>query len=144
MIRQNGVLRTDATLSGSISISGTVVTTPIPATSGGTSSYHKLSASSNNADVIKALPGQYYGMRGNSVAAYPVYVKLYNKATNPNPAVDTPIRVIEIQAGLPINDAVEFGLPFTVGIAVAIVKGIADNNNTSVASGDVSIEVDYK
>lgn len=143
MIRLNGVLRTDASLSGSVTISGTVTTTPVPATSGGTNTYHRVSTADNNAHVVKASAGQYYGMRGNSIAAYPVYLKFYDKATNPNPASDTPIRIVEIQAGLPINDLVEFGLPFTTGIAMAIVKGISDTNNTSVLASDCSVEIDY-
>lgn len=114
-----------------------------PQTSGGTSDYHKISAASNNADTIKASAGQVYGVSVFNNAQYPVYVKLYNKASAPAPASDTPIRTIGVQAGVCRDVPIFYGLACATGIAIAIVKGIADNDNTSVAASDCAVDVDY-
>lgn len=124
-------------------------TTPQPvtfsvATSGGTSGYHKLSAANNNAVVIKASAGQVFGIHAFNLAAYPVYIKLYDKATTPAPGSDAVIRTIAVQAGQRADDVISAGLPFAAGISIAIVKNISETDNTSVAAADVVVDVDYK
>lgn len=136
---------------GAAGVDGGPVTTanPLPVAqyavaSGGGSDYHKVSAGSNNAVNIKNAAGQVYGIQGMNIAAYPVYVKLYDKATAPNPAADTPIRTIAMQAGVRCDDDIPNGLAFATGISIAIVKGIADNDNTAVVASDCVVDVDYK
>lgn len=118
--------------------------TQTPTTAGGVTDYHAVAAGSNNAAVIKASAGQVYGIQGFNNAAYPVYVKLYNKATTPAPASDAVIRSIGIQAGTAFFSQIPNGLPFATGIAVAIVKGISDTDNTSVVASDCVVDIDYK
>lgn len=115
-----------------------------PVTSGGMSDYHKVSAGSNNAAAIKAAAGQVYGVQGFNLAGYPVFVKLYDKATAPNPAADTPLRTVAMQSGVRCDDDIASGLAFATGIAIAIVKGIADNDNTAVLANDCVVDIDYK
>lgn len=133
-----------ANLSGSISNTGFNVT---PATSGGTSAYHAVAAASNNAAAVKASAGQVYGWSIYNNATYPVYVKLYNKATAPAPATDNAllIRVIGVQSGTHVDHFNECGISgFSSGIGIAAVKGITDTDNTSLALSDCLIELDYK
>lgn len=133
-----------ATLSGSIANTGFNVT---PATSGGTSAYHAVAAASNNAASIKGSAGQVYGWSIFNNAAYPVYVKLYNKATSPAPGTDNGllIRVIGVQADTHVRHFNPCGIAgFANGIGVAVVKGITDTDNTSLALSDCLIEIDYK
>lgn len=138
-------------LNGAATIDGGVVTPTnpfpvqvVPNTTGGGSDYHKVSAASNNAASVKGAAGQVYGVQGFNVAGYPVYVKLYDKATAPNPAADTPLRTVPMQSGVRCDDDIFQGLTFALGIGIAIVKGIADNDNTSVAASDCVVDVDYK
>lgn len=127
-----------------VAVVGTVPITDTPAVSGGTSDYHKVAAAGNNAVSIKASAGQVYGIHGFNNAAYPVYIKLYDKASAPAPTTDTVLRTIAVQAGVRVDDLIKGGLPFTLGIAVAVVKGIGDTDNTSVVLNDVVFDIDYK
>lgn len=108
------------------------------------SDYHKVAAATNNAAVIKSAPGKVHGWAIFNNASYPVFVKLYDKATSPNPAADTPLLAIGIQAGIGKDFSLDLGIPFTTGIGIAIVQGIADNDNTPVALADCVVEVFYK
>jgi hypothetical protein len=115
------------------------------ATSGGYTNLSINAANSNNATSVKGTPGQVYGVHVYNNATYPVYVKLYNKATAPAPAADNAllVRRIGVQAGTQRDFAFASGLPFSTGIGLAIVKGISDTDNTSVAASDCLAEVEY-
>jgi hypothetical protein len=120
---------------------------PLPVTlvsSSGTGVYHRVATGDNNAFNFQATPGQVFGVQGFNNAAYPVYIKLYDKGTAPNPAVDNPVRVVGAQAGLRFDDDIPTGMLFHVGISIAIVKGIADHDNTPVLASDCVVDVDYK
>lgn len=117
---------------------------PTPVTSGGTSSYHKVAAATNNADSIKGSVGQLYGVHVYNNKATPVYVKFYDKATAPNPAADTPLLTVGVQAGTERDLSWAFGKAFALGIGIAIVTGITDTDNTAVALSDCVVDVDYK
>lgn len=115
------------------------------ATSGGATPYHKVSAGNNNAALIKGSAGQVYGWKVYNNGAYPVYVKLYNETTNPpTPASDTPFITIGVQAGTQASEAISSGIAFGTGIGIAIVKGIADNDNTAVLANDCVADIFYK
>lgn len=151
-VRGNAALpvRTDPTgttpqpITGSVSNTGFAVNPP---TSGGTSAYHAVAAASNNSAVVKNSAGQVFGFSIFNNANYPIFVKLYNKATAPAPATDNAllIRVIAVQAGQTVPYFNPCGISgFTNGIGIAAVKGITDTDNTSLAVNDALIEVDYK
>lgn len=109
-----------------------------------TSTYHKVAAASTNPANVKATPAQVYSLHAFSIAAYPVYVKLYDKATPPTVGTDVPVMTIGVQAGVPRDIVMPGGETFTLGLAIAIVKGIADNDATAVALNDCVVDVVYK
>lgn len=115
-----------------------------PVTSGGCSDYHVVAAASNNAAAVKGSAGQVYGVRVFNNTTYPIYVKFFNKATAPTPGSDTVVATYGVQAGLARDVSIPPGFAFSTGIAVAMVKGIADSDNTSVAANDAVLEVEYK
>ena len=108
----------------------------------GCSIYHKVSAASTNAANVKATPGQIYGWRIFNNGGYPVYVKLHNSAGTPTAGAGV-VQTIGVQAGL--SDAVflPIGLAFATGIAVSIVKNIADSDATAVALNDCVVDLFY-
>lgn len=115
-----------------------------PDTANGTLCSHLVAAASTNATVAKNGAGQLYGVHVFSKATYPVYVKVFNKATTPDPTSDTVIRTIGCQSGIRADDVIPFGLPCSSGISFAIVKDIADNGGTAVAAADCVVDIDYK
>jgi len=106
--------------------------------------YHKVSAASDNAANIKAAAGLVTGWKIYNNAGYPIYVKLYDKATAPAPASDTPKQTIGVDAGLGEPVISGGGLTYTTGIGIAIVKGIADNDDTPVAADDCVVDIFYQ
>jgi hypothetical protein len=114
----------------------------------GKSTKHFVSANSNNATSLKASAGTVFGVQVFNNSANIAYLKFYNKASAPSPASDTPYKVI----GIPANTSgagsnVTFGpdgLPFSTGIAYALVGGIGDTDNTSVAANAYLGEIDWE
>jgi hypothetical protein len=121
----------------------------VPTEIGGCATFRKIGAATNNADVVKAALGQVYGIHLQSITiATPVYVKLYDKATTPAPATDTPKRTIMIPGGGTTGGRWDItfplGITFGTGIALAIVVGIGDTDNTSLASANQHfVEIEY-
>lgn len=134
----------DGVNAGDVATANPLPTADYPVTAGGPSTLHAVAAASNNATSIKAAAGQLYAVRVFNNATYPVYVKFYNKATAPNPAADTPVLTVGVQAGTARDVVMPKGFPFATGIGMAIVKGIADNDNTSVLLSDCVADVEYK
>ena len=124
------------------------LSTSIPATTGGLIPYQRVSTADNNADTVKASAGQVYSIQAFNNSANIAYLKLYNKASNPAPATDTPLKTILIPANSLGSGAVfdfgNLGLQFATGIAIAIVAGIATNDNTAVAANETVVNIDYK
>ena len=111
--------------------------------SGAASVYHKISAASTNADVVKASAGLVTGyFLVNAVNAFR-YVKLYNLAVNPTVGTSTPRCVFGIPALSSANISLDIPLAFATGIAIAIVTGIADSDATAVAASDVAVSLYY-
>jgi hypothetical protein len=105
-----------------------------------------LSAASTNATAVKTSPGTVYGLIVINTTSTIYYLKLYNLAAAPVPATDTPYMTIPIPhssaAGGGIVSITTAGIPFTTGIAYALVGGIAVDDNTNAATG-VAINVIY-
>lgn len=125
-------------------LTGTGLVQVVPATSGGNSALHFVAAASNNAQNVKASVGQLYNVDIINVAAYPVYVKLYDTAGSPTPGT-TPIKKV---IGVPASSSKSFnssnGLAFAAGIAVAVLKDITDAGTTAVALSDCSVDIEFK
>ena len=108
--------------------------------------FHLVSAASNNATSVKASAGKVFTVAGYNNTATIAYLKLYNKASAPTPASDTPVQTYLIPAntnGAGFNFSVTNGLSFATGIALAIVGGIGDSDNTSVAANAFVIDIGY-
>lgn len=116
----------------------------------GATPFHRVSTADNNATSLAAKPGRLKSLLGlNLNTTTPRYVKFYDKASAPAPATDTPVYVAPIptvgtangsEVSIPIPDE---GIQFLVGIAFAIVGGIADTDNTSISASEVVISGSY-
>ena len=104
-----------------------------------------VSAASNNAQVIKAGPGVVGTCTAFNVSASANYLKFYDKKTSPDPTSDVPVFVVPMPgnangagAVIPFGNAI-----FVNGISIAIVNGIAADDNTSVGAGDCVVSIEY-
>ncbi len=125
--------------------------TTVAGTTGGTTPYVlQQSANSNNSTSVQASASTLYGLEAFNLAAYPVYIKFFNKASAPTPGSDTVVKSIMVPAnstaanGAGVVISWDKGVAFGTGLAFAIVKGQANSDNTSVASGDCTLNLDYK
>jgi hypothetical protein len=116
----------------------------VPTTTGGLTLTHTVLAATTNATSTKGSAGQLYHACVNNNTSYPVFLKFYNKATAPTVGTDTPVHVLEAQAGVPICLQTEEGFAFGTGIAWAATKGITDADTTAVALSDATVELAYK
>lgn len=124
--------------------SGNQVTSFGGAASNVASNKHIISAGSDNAANIKNAAGVLFGVHVYNNAAYPVYVKLYNKATTPTVGTDPVFKTIGIQAGTQRDVSITGGgLTMATGIGIGIVKGIADSDDTAVLANDCAVDVEY-
>ena len=114
------------------------------ATSGGLSISYATLANSNNATSVKASAGQVYFVRAFNNSTTIAYLKFYNKASAPTPASDTVVDKFMIPASSGVIHSITAGIPFSTGIAYAVVTGIGDTDNTSVAASAYSVTVGYK
>lgn len=112
----------------------------------GSTPYKRISTGTDNV-VIKNSAGIVRCVNASNINASPRYVKLYDKATAPDPSQDTPIAVLLIPGattgGLNVLACGPKGLECTVGIAINIVTTSPDNGATGVAAGDVIVNVIY-
>ena len=106
--------------------------------------FHLVSAGSTNAQVIKGSSGLVTGWKVSNAAVYPVYIKLFNKASTPVPGTDTPVETIGVQAGTAVELSINGGITYSVGIGIAITKGIADNDATAVLANDCVVDIFYQ
>lgn len=102
------------------------------------------SAASTNISVVKATPGNVYGisMSNNNAAAR--FVKLYNKATAPVLGTDVPVMVIPV----PPNSFISYefgktGHRFPLGIGIAITGLIGDADATAIGAGEVKVALTF-
>lgn len=100
----------------------------------------------NNAQVVKNTSGNVGLVYALGLTSNVRWLKFYNKATNPDPAADTPVWVVGVPgnpSGAGVVLPIPAGLDFSTGISVAVVAGIAQNDNTSVAASDCYFNIFY-
>jgi hypothetical protein len=143
-------LSDDGTLTGHLSpaptfydVNGNPIVFVPNATGNGLTGSRVNAAASNNLTSLKATAGNLYEIDVFNVAAYTVFLKLYNKATAPVVATDTPIMTIPIAAGTGFSRSFPNGKTFSTGIAYAIVKLQADTDATNVVAGDLTGSLDW-
>lgn len=104
--------------------------------------YHHLpsSAATTNATSVKASAGTIHHLSaGKNTSGADKFFHVYNKASAPTVGTDVPVLTFTIPAGQPMSANLgPNGGYFSAGIAYAITGGSADNDNTAVASGDVT------
>jgi hypothetical protein len=105
--------------------------------------YHRISTADNNAHVIKSSAGTVSGWNIFNDGEYPIFVKLYDKATLPNPASDTPKQVIGVQGGTSVAVSGN-GFTYLNGIGLAIVANIGDSDNTAVTAGAITADIFFQ
>ena len=96
------------------------------------------SAATTNATSAKTSAGNVGVIKLFNVAAYPVFMKFYDKASAPTVGTDTVKWTIPIAAGGGYCDEMLRGEHFSTGIAWAITKNQADSDTTAIAAGDVT------
>lgn len=116
-------------------------------TTGGCTPAKTLSAASTNATNVKAAAGTLCSLVVINTTATLYYLKFYNKATAPTCNSDTVIQSIPIPAsatgaGVAV-DVGPYGWAFPAGIGFCLTGALADNDNTSAATG-VAISYSYK
>jgi len=115
----------------------------VPATSGGWSIARDIDLDEATPANIKASAGQVGGWYLYNNAATTVYVKLYNKASAPILASDTPKMTIPVPSGGAANVEISSGIEFDTGIGWACTTGVADNDTGSPAANDMVANLLY-
>lgn len=120
----------------------TTVAIPHPQASGATSS-RVVSAATTNATSLKASAGNIVNIDVFNVAAYDVFLKIYNKASAPTVGTDTPVWTIPLKTAQGYARTFPVGKSLATGIAYAITKLQADSDTTVVVAGDVTGSIDW-
>ena len=112
---------------------------------GGCTPAKTLSAASTNATNIKASAGTLCKMVAVNTAATIYYLKLYNTAGAPTCNSDTVVGTFPVP---PSNGGIAiplgpFGEAYSTGIGFCLTGALADNDNTSAATG-VAISYSFK
>jgi hypothetical protein len=108
-----------------------------------------VAAATTNATLVKAAPGAVSGGCVSNVAAYAVFLKLYDSATIPTAGAGTPKMTIGIPAAF-CGSLGDFGIgpnqgvPFLAGIGYTITKLSADNDTTVLVAGDAIINLFFQ
>ena len=121
---------------------------PRPNTTGanGTTPYKLISLATTNANVVKASGGNLYSIVAIGLTSTVRYLKLYNKATAPTVGTDVPLMTIPVPAntqGAGIAIPFSMGVNFSLGIAIAVTSGLADNNTGAILANDVVVNLTY-
>lgn len=104
--------------------------------------FHRVSTGSTNAVNVKASAGTLRSIRVFNKADYPIYVKLHNTAGTPT-AGSGVIETVGIQAGRTETHDLSNGATYSTGIALTIVRDMADAGTTPVLAEDCVVDVFY-
>jgi hypothetical protein len=108
--------------------------------------YRFASAASTNTTNVKASAGALYLITAVNLNAAVRYLKLYNKASAPTLASDTPVMTLPIPgntAGAGFVIPIECGADFSTGISFAITTGAADNDTGAIGANEVFLTLSY-
>lgn len=106
--------------------------------------YRLLSAATTNLTSVKASQGRIHQLHLHNSSAAAKFVKLYDKASAPVLAADTPVATIPIAAGATVILKYEGDMRFDTGIALAVTNLVADTDATAVAANDVVLNMLYQ
>ena len=107
----------------------------------------RWSTADTNLHTVKSAAGRVFRIEVMNTGSGAAYLRLYNKASNPAPASDTPVRRYTIPgntAGAGFVMEYLKGRYFSTGIAYDITGAAGDNDTTALAANQCVINVDYK
>lgn len=127
---------------------GTFVTQPTPSTSGGLSIHRSIDLDEGTLEVVKASPGQVYGMWVTNTATATRWIKFYD-ATSGTAGTGTPVITIGVPGNSSDDIAGNFGpggmgIAFATGICVGATTGVADADTGAPGANDVIVNIFYK
>lgn len=128
---------------GTQAVSGSI--TNIPSTSQGASTFlRRLLTADTNAANVKNAAGVVNSISLENDSGTKFYVKFYNKTSAPALATDVPVMTIPVPANSQkIMGCGPFGMRFSTGISIAVVRGIDDTDTTAVAANDGVVNLNY-
>lgn len=135
----------DATTRGqrlAVSASGAASAVLKPATSGGFTTFHLVSAGTTNATSVKGSAGQLYGWFIYNSNAAARKVAFHNTSGTPVAGASIFFSLV-IPPNSGANVFSDTGIAFSSGIGITTVTGIADSDNAAVASNDLVINLFY-
>lgn len=108
----------------------------------------KISAANTNPTLLKSSGGLLGFLAATNSGATPAYLKIYDKATEPDPATDISTFTFLIPgntAGAGSNLGIPAGgIDFGLGLGFAITGDEADGDTTAVAAGQVIVNYGFK
>jgi len=126
----------------------TVTVNAQPPTSGGLQTHRSIDLDEGALEVVKASPGQVYGMWVSNLATATRFIKFYD-ATSGTVGTGTPKLTVPIPGNATDDISGAFGpgglgIEFTTGICVGASTGIADADTGAPAANDVVVNIFYK
>jgi len=125
-----------------------LIITPQPHTAGGLSIFRSIDLDEGTLEIVKASPGQVYGMWATNTATATRWIKFYD-ATSGTAGTGTPV----ITLGIPGNSSDDIagnfgpggmGIAFATGICVGATTGVADADTGAPGANDVIVNIFYK
>lgn len=126
-----------------IAANQTVNTNLVPATTGGLSTFHLVSAATTNLTTIKASAGQVYGWYIYNSNAAARKVAFHNLSTAPVAGASIFMTLV-IPPNSGANVEISNGIVFSSGIGISTVTGLTDADATAVALNDLVINIFWK
>jgi hypothetical protein len=115
-----------------------------PAAGAGCTAYHLVSAATTNATVVKNTPGTLCGYYVYNNTASMRKLVFHDTASTPTAGAGVDF-ALNIPAGPTATNLMgDFSVNFANGIAITTVTGLADTDNTAVASQYLSVNLFYK
>ena len=121
----------------------------LPASSPTWTPFHLIAANSDNAQVVKAGRSLLNAAQLSGVGSAPAYLKFYDTASSPTCGSTAVKKSLMIPAAPTAangggSNTVSLGINFFNGIAICVVTGIADTDDTAVAAATFNINFDYQ
>ena len=116
-----------------------------PVSSYGSSTQHSaIMAASTNETLVSNAVRAINSIVLSNFGTKDVFFKLYNKASAPVLASDTPIKRVMIPAGTTVAfSGGTFSLRLSTGVAYAVTGGITDTDTTAVEANKILVNIDY-
>lgn len=114
-----------------------------PATSGGLTTFHLVSAGSTNATNVKASAGQVYGWYVYNSNAAARKLVFHNTSGTPTAGASV-FFALMIPPTSAANVFSDTGIPFSSGIGITMVTDLTDAGATAVAANDLICNIFYK